>query len=71
MVEIADMDREATLAVDNALLFLIGNKNALKKVSWAIEPAKGFIWSEALLSAVKGRVRNEFICCVRVEGYPM
>ena len=70
MVDISDMAREAALAIDNALPYLIWNKNDLKKLSWAIGPVKGFIWSKALLSAVKGQVIDDFMCCVRAAGYP-
>ena len=70
MVDIADMARAATLAISNACPVLIGDKNDPKKVKWAIEPVKGFIWSKALLSAVKGHIINDFICCVRGGGLP-
>ena len=69
MVDIADMARESTLAIANARPCLIGDKNDLKKVSWAIVPVNGFVWSKALLSAVKGRVVNDFMCCVWVADY--
>ena len=71
MVDIADMARASTLAIDNAPPFLIGNTNDHKMGSWAIEPVKEFIWPKALLSAVKGHVINDFMCCVWVSGYPM
>ena len=61
MVDIADVARESTLAIANARPFLIWNKNDHSKVSWAIEPVKGFIWPKALLSAVKGHVIDDFM----------
>ena len=64
------MDREATLAIANARPVLIGNKSDLEKVILALVPAKGFRWSKALLSAVKGTVINDFMCCVWVADYP-
>ena len=64
MIDISDMARASALAKANARPFLIGNKSDLKKVSWAIAPVKGVIWSKALLSAVKGRVINDFMRCV-------
>ena len=70
MVDISDMARASTLAISNARPFLIGNKNDLKKVSRAIVPVNGCVWSKALLSAVKGRVINDFMRCVWVAGYP-
>ena len=64
MVDVGDMAMADTLAIANARPFLIGDKNDLKQVIWAIVPVKGFIWSKALLSAVKGRVINDFTGCL-------
>ena len=63
MVEISDMARAASLEIPNARPFLIGNRNDLRKVTWAVEPAKGCIWPKDLLSAVgslKGGTINDF-----------
>ena len=68
MVDISDMAGAATLAISDALPFLIGNKNDPREIEWAIEPVNGFVWSKDLVSAVKGRIINDFICCVMGGG---
>ena len=73
MVEISDTARAASLAISNARPFLIGNKDDLRKIKWAIEPIKGFVWSKELISAVckiKGGCINDLLCCVRGTCYP-
>ena len=65
MADISDTASAATLAITNARPFLIGNKNGPMKADWDIEPANGFIWPEELLSAAKGHIVNDFMCCFR------
>ena len=70
MVYISDTGREATLAISDDRPYLIGNKNDPKKVAWAIEPAKGFIWPKELIAAAKGHIVNDFTRCVWGAIYP-